>query len=139
MDSGNALETRPWHHDGVGDFMDDYPVGTGWDEMFDASGRPRTPYKALYEVLQSLSAEDFVSRCSARDHAFRDQGITFSHSGEERPFPLDLVPRILSATIWPTIEAGVDQRVRALEAFLADVYGRGRILDDGIVLRPLPP
>jgi uncharacterized circularly permuted ATP-grasp superfamily protein len=137
MDGRNALETRPWQHDGVGDFLDDYPVGAGWDEMFDPSGRPRTAYKALYEVLQSLSAEDFVSRCLARDHAFRDQGITFSHSGEERPFPLDLVPRILSATIWPTIEAGVDQRVRALEAFLADVYGRGRILDDGIVPRSL--
>ncbi len=137
MGARNAMETRPWHHGGVGDFMDDYPVGTGWDEMFDSSGNPRAPYKALYEVLQSLSAEDFVSRCLARDHAFRDQGITFSHSGEERPFPLDLVPRILSANIWPTIEAGVDQRVRALEAFLADVYGLGRILDDGIVPRGL--
>src|SRR4051794_5102470 len=94
MDSGNALETRSSHDGGVGDFMDGYPVGAGWDEMFDAAGNPRAPYKALYEVLQSLSAEDFVSRCAARDHAFRDQGITFSHSGEERPFPLDLVPRI---------------------------------------------
>ena len=117
----------------MGDFMDDYPVGAGWDEMFDAERKPRAPYAALYEVLQSLSADDFASRCAARDHAFRDQGITFSHSGEERPFPLDLVPRILSANIWPTIEAGVAQRVRALEAFLTDVYGIGRILDDGVV------
>ncbi|MGI8984382.1 MAG: circularly permuted type 2 ATP-grasp protein, partial [Acidimicrobiales bacterium] len=121
----------------MGDFMHDYPVGTGWDEMFDATGDPRTPYKALHEVLQSLSADDFASRCAARDHAFRDQGITFSQSGEERPFPLDLVPRILSATIWPTVEAGVDQRVRALEAFLADVYSRGKILDAGVVPRSL--
>jgi uncharacterized circularly permuted ATP-grasp superfamily protein len=136
-DGGNVLETRAWQDDGVGDFMDDYPVGNGWDEMFDGSGHPRGPYAALYDVLQSLSADDFVSRCSARDHAFRDQGITFSHSGEERPFPLDLVPRILSANVWPTIEAGVSQRVRALEAFLADVYGRGRILDDCVVPRRL--
>ena len=71
----------------MGDFMDDYPVGAGWDEMFDAERKPRAPYAALYEVLQSLSADDFASRCAARDHAFRDQGITFSHSGEERPFP----------------------------------------------------
>ena len=47
------------------------------------------------------------------------------------------MPRILSSNVWPTIEAGVDQRVRALEAFLADVYGLGRILDDGIVPRRL--
>ncbi|MGH9263619.1 MAG: circularly permuted type 2 ATP-grasp protein [Acidimicrobiales bacterium] len=121
----------------MGDFMDDYPVGPAWDEMFEAPGRPRPPYRALHEVLQSLSADDFASRCAARDHAFRDQGITFSLSGEERPFPLDLVPRILSAQEWPVIEAGVDQRVRALEAFLADVYGLGRILDDGVVPRRL--
>ena len=121
----------------MGDFMDGYPVGPAWDEMFESPDRPRPPYGALHEVLQSLSAEDFASRCSARDHAFRDQGITFSHSGEERPFPLDLVPRILSAAEWPTIEAGVDQRVRALEAFLADVYGMGRILDDCVVPRRL--
>ena len=82
-DARHAMETRAWQHGGVGDFMDDYPVGAGWDEMFDGSGNPRAPYKALYEVLQSLSADDFVSRCAARDHAFRDQGITFSHSGEE--------------------------------------------------------
>src|SRR5436305_2819575 len=117
--------------------MDDYPVGAGWDEMFDAERKPRAPYAALYEVLQSLSADDFASRCAARDHAFRDQGITFSHSGEERPFPLDLVPRILSARVWPTIDEGVAQRVRALEAFLADVYGLGRILVDGVVPRRL--
>ncbi len=121
----------------MGDFMDGYPVGPAWDEMFESPDQPRAPYGALHEVLQSLSGDDFATRCSARDHAFRDQGITFSHSGEERPFPLDLVPRILSAAEWPTIEAGVDQRVRALEAFLADVYGLGRILDDGIVPRGL--
>jgi len=121
----------------MGDFMDGYPVGPAWDEMFESPDQPRPPYGALHEVLQSLSADDFASRCSARDHAFRDQGITFSHSGEERPFPLDLVPRILSAAEWPTIEAGVAQRVRALEAFLADVYSLGRILDDGVVPRQL--
>ncbi len=121
----------------MGDFLDDYPSGTGWDEMFDTLGRPRPAYAALHEALQSLSAADFAARCSARDMSFRDQGITFSLSGEERPFPLDLVPRILSAAEWPAIEAGVSQRVKALEAFLTDVYGAGRILEDGLVPRKL--
>ncbi len=121
----------------MGDFLDDYPAGNGWDEMFDGEGRPRPAYSALHEALQSLSATDFAARCTARDHSFRDQGITFSLSGEERPFPLDLVPRIIGASEWPAIEAGVSQRVRALEAFLADVYGPGRILEDGIVPRRL--
>ncbi len=121
----------------MGDFLDDYPAGNGWDEMFDGTGRARPAYAALHEALQSLSASDFAARCAARDLSFRDQGITFSLSGEERPFPLDLVPRILSAAEWPAIEAGVSQRVRALEAFLTDVYGLGRILEDGLVPRKL--
>jgi uncharacterized circularly permuted ATP-grasp superfamily protein len=62
-----------------------------------------------------------------------DQGVTFDLDGEERPFPLDVMPRILTATQWSTIADGVAQRVRALEAFLEDVYNSGRILDDGIV------
>jgi uncharacterized circularly permuted ATP-grasp superfamily protein len=105
--------------------------------MFAASGRAREHYGALHAALQTLSRPDFEARCSARDHAFRDQGITFSFSGEERPFPLDLVPRVLGGDEWATIEAGVRQRVRALEAFLADVYGPGEILGAGIVPRTL--
>ena len=80
-----------------------------------------------------------TSRTAAppRDQAFRDQGITFSLSGEERPFPLDLVPRIIAADEWAVVEAGVRQRVLALERFLADVYGPGEILADGVVPRRL--
>ena len=121
----------------MGDFIDDYPLNGGWDEMFEPAGTPRPAYAALHEALQSLSAADFSGRCAARDLSFRDQGITFSLSGEERPFPLDLVPRILSASEWPAIEAGVAQRVLALEAFLADVYGAGSIFDEGLIPRRL--
>ena len=121
----------------MGDFIDDYPLTSGWDEMFEPAGAPRPAYAALHEALQSLSAADFSGRCAARDLSFRDQGITFSLSGEERPFPLDLVPRILSASEWPAIEAGVAQRVLALEAFLTDVYGAGSIFDEGLIPRRL--
>jgi uncharacterized circularly permuted ATP-grasp superfamily protein len=121
----------------VGDLLDTYVIGPSWDEMFAGRAEPRAPYMALYQVLQALSSEDLDSRSVARDRSFRDQGITFSLSGEERPFPLDLMPRIISADEWSTIEAGVIQRVRALEHFLADVYGPGEILADGIVPRSL--
>src|ERR1700709_1707820 len=107
----------------MGDLLDDYTLSNAWDEMFSAPGRPRDHYSALFSVLQTLSSRDFDARCDARDRAFRDQGITFQLSGEERPFPLDLVPRIIGAEEWTEIEAGVRQRVRALEAFLHDVYG----------------
>jgi uncharacterized circularly permuted ATP-grasp superfamily protein len=66
-----------------------------------------------------------------------DQGITFSLSGQERPFPLDLVPRIITAAEWTKLERGVAQRVRALEAFLADVYGDAQIFADGVLPRRL--
>src|ERR1700682_3744067 len=105
--------------------------------MFEAPAVPRSDYPTLTGVRQTLSADDFALHCVARDRAFRDQGITFSFSGEERPFPLDLVPRVLSGAEWQVIEAGVRQRVRALEAFLADVYGPGEILGAGVVPRNL--
>jgi uncharacterized circularly permuted ATP-grasp superfamily protein len=121
----------------VGDLLDDYPTVAGYDEMFGAGPAPRDQYRALHAALQTLSRVDFDERCSARDRAFRDQGITFQLSGEERPFPLDLVPRILPAAEWALVERGVAQRVRALELFLADVYGPGRILEDRVIPRRL--
>jgi uncharacterized circularly permuted ATP-grasp superfamily protein len=121
----------------VGDLLDGYRPRAAWDEMFAAPDCPRAPYEALHTVLATLSRDDFEQRCAARDQAFRDQGITFSLSGEERPFPLDLVPRIIDEAEWIGIEAGVRQRVLALEHFLANVYGAGEILADGVVPRRL--
>jgi uncharacterized circularly permuted ATP-grasp superfamily protein len=121
----------------VGDILDGYVLGDAWDEMFDHHGAPREHCQGLFGVLQTLSPADFESRCRARDQAFRDQGITFSLSGEERPFPLDLVPRVIPADEWAVIETGVRQRVKALEAFLGDVYATGEILNDGVISRRL--
>jgi len=120
----------------VADLLDHYRTN-GWDEMLSPGGAPRPAYRALADVLRQLSPEELASREAARDRALTDQGITFSLSGQERPFPLDLIPRVLSHEEWSLIEAGVSQRVRALEAFLDDVYDRGAILDDGIVPRHL--
>jgi uncharacterized circularly permuted ATP-grasp superfamily protein len=121
----------------MGDVFEGYVAGPAWDEMFGADGVPRSWYEALHGVLASFTVSDLAERCAARDRSFRDQGITFSLSGEERPFPLDLLPRVIPAEEWAVIEAGVIQRVKALEAFLADVYGAGTILDEGIVPRRL--
>ena len=62
-----------------------------------------------------------------------DQGVTFDLDGEERPFPLDVVPRIFTAEEWARVSGGVAQRVRALEEFLADIYGAARIVSDGLI------
>lgn len=110
--------------------------------MFEGSERegslaPRPHCVPLHDVLGTLSVEDYRARCISRDRSFRDQGITFSLSGEERPFPLDLVPRVVPADDWQMIETGVAQRVRALEAFLDDIYGPGKVFEDGVLPRRL--
>jgi uncharacterized circularly permuted ATP-grasp superfamily protein len=117
------------------DLFEGYAVGAAWDEVFAAPGRPHPQSRALHDALTAMSAEDLDGRSTALARAFRDQGITFSLSGEERPFPLDLVPRVLQADEWDCIEKGVAQRVRALEAFLADVHGEQAVLADGVVPR----
>ena len=100
------------------------PHSSAYDEMFAPDGSVRGPYRALYDSIAGLDASDINARASALDRAMVDQGITFSLSGQERPFPLDLVPRVVSSADWARLERGVTQRVCALEAFLADVCCR---------------
>jgi uncharacterized circularly permuted ATP-grasp superfamily protein len=121
----------------MADLFENYGLGPAWDEMFSAPGLPRPSYDAIYSTLQPLSSADLRVRADALARAFLDQGVTFALKGVERPFPLDLVPRVVSAAEWTQIEQGVGQRIRALEAFLSDVYGRGQVFADRIVPRRL--
>lgn len=119
----------------MADLFEDYRLGPGWDEMFGEPGMPRESYEALYATLQPLSSAELSGRAEVLARAFLDRGITFAFQGVERPFPLDIVPRIIAADQWRGVEAGVVQRVRALEAFLADIYGAGEVLADLVVPR----
>jgi uncharacterized circularly permuted ATP-grasp superfamily protein len=126
----------------TGEFFDNYldphrAHSSAYDEMFAPDGTVRGPYRALHDSIAGLDVGDLTARAEALERALVDQGITFSLSGQERPLPLDLVPRVVAAAEWTKLEKGVIQRVRALEAFLADVYGEGKILRDGIVPRRL--
>ncbi|WP_245672548.1 circularly permuted type 2 ATP-grasp protein [Aldersonia kunmingensis] len=104
--------------------------------MFDDRG-VRAPYKGIYQALGPVSPADLADRADALGRAFIDQGVTFSLSGQERPFPLDLVPRVIAAAEWAKLERGIKQRVRALEMFLADVYGEQTILRDMVIPKRL--
>lgn len=108
-----------------------------FDEMFDHAGRVRQPYKGIFAALAPIDVADLERRSDALDRAFIDQGITFSLSGQERPFPLDLVPRVIAAAEWAKLERGIKQRVVALELFLADVYGEQNILRDEVIPKRL--
>lgn len=105
--------------------------------MFDAQGNVRGLYKGIYAELAPSDAADLRARAEALARAFIDQGITFSLSGQERPFPLDLVPRVISAAEWNRLERGIVQRVKALELYLDDIYGDQEILNDGVIPRRL--
>ncbi|MGB3770512.1 MAG: circularly permuted type 2 ATP-grasp protein [Rhodococcus sp. (in: high G+C Gram-positive bacteria)] len=105
--------------------------------MFDGGGGLRAPYKGIHKALEPSNAADLEARSDALGRAFIDQGITFSHSGQERPFPLDQVPRVIAAAEWTRLERGIKQRVKALEMFLADIYGDQEILRDGVVPKRL--
>ena len=123
----------------MGDLFDGYlmsdtgPLGRAVDEVFETGGEPRRHYQDVVSVLAQMSPEDVSARAGRLARAFMDQGVTFDLDGEERPFPLDVVPRVFTAGEWDHIAEGVAQRVRALEAFLDDVYNGGRILYDGVV------
>ncbi|MBJ8342317.1 circularly permuted type 2 ATP-grasp protein [Antrihabitans sp. YC3-6] len=121
--------------------FDDYDsagrYGRAFDEMFDADGKVRTPYRGIYDGLAPSDVDDLAARAEALGRAFIDQGITFSLSGQERPFPLDLVPRVIAAAEWARLERGIKQRVKALEMFLADIYGEQSILRDLVIPKRL--
>jgi uncharacterized circularly permuted ATP-grasp superfamily protein len=125
----------------MGDLFERYAVeregSPAWDEMFSVDGTPRRACRPLHDGLQALTPDELRSRSSELSREFHEQGITFSPSGEDTPFPLDLVPRVVSAEEWRVVERGVAQRVEALEAFLADVYGEAHVLADGVVPRRL--
>jgi len=106
----------------VADLFEDYRLGTSWDEMLGSPDEARGPYRAVHHTLRSMEPEVLRERADYLARSFLDQGVTFDHAGEERPFPLDAVPRVIAADEWAVVEEGVEQRVRALEAFLADVY-----------------
>jgi uncharacterized circularly permuted ATP-grasp superfamily protein len=121
----------------MADVFDQYSMADAWDEMFERPGAPRPAYRSLFATLQPLSGAELRSRADQLARVFTDRGVTFAYAGEERPFPLDLIPRILDATEWDTVIRSVRQRVMALERFLADVYGPCEALADGVVPRRL--
>lgn len=105
--------------------------------MLDESGRPRAAYRRLHRALLRAGRPDLSRRHRLAERAFRDHGITFTvyqrERGTERTFPFDLIPRIIDPPAWSRIEAGLRQRVTALNHFLEDVYGEQRILRQGVV------
>ena len=95
----------------------------------------REPYRAVAAWLRDQSSDELVRKRSQAEALFRRTGITFSvygtADGDERLIPFDIIPRVLSAAEWRRLAAGIEQRVRALNAFMYDIYHRQEILRAG--------
>ncbi len=113
------------------------PKGQFFDEMTGPDGEPREVYARLSRWLAEAPPELLASRRAQADLLFRRIGITFAVYGEkdaaERLIPFDIVPRLISQSEWRRLEVGLVQRVKAMNMFLADIYGPREILRAGIV------
>ncbi len=119
--------------DGYGATATKSPATPPWDEMFATPGEARPSYKEIHAALAQMTQAELRGRTDALASSYLAQGVTFDFAGEERPFPLDAVPRVIDQAEWVHVEAGIQQRVRALEAFLADIYGPQNAVKDGVI------
>jgi uncharacterized circularly permuted ATP-grasp superfamily protein len=114
--------------------FDGYRTEGFYDEMFDGGGAPRAHARLLLDTVERLSAGQLLRHKHAAERLLLQIGITFNvygdSAGAERIFPFDLIPRIVPAEEWDTIERGLKQRVQALNAFIDDIYHDQKILKD---------
>ena len=110
-----------------------------FDELWGDSGdrTPRADFEHVAAWLSDLTPAELLRRQQAAEAAFRSLGITFAVYGEEeaaeRIIPFDIIPRVFSAREWANLSAGLEQRVRAINLFIEDVYGARKILADKVV------
>ena len=111
---------------------------TPYNEFYGQNFEPREHYRPLWEHIRQAGQSLLAAKAREAHLALHTEGVTFtvygqSDEGIERVWPFDLIPRIIPAAEWSVIEAGLKQRVRALNLFLQDIYGEQRIIRDGVV------
>jgi uncharacterized circularly permuted ATP-grasp superfamily protein len=113
------------------DLLADYRRETrGYDEAVGEDGRPRASHAG---ALRAIAGHDLEALASTVDAQVAGEGVCFHSTSGDEAFLIDPVPRVLDAQEWEAIEAGLAQRVRALNRFIADVYAGRRIVDAGIM------
>lgn len=113
-----------------------YPCDGFYDELITAAGQARPAARALCEHLAALNEAELAERKTAAELAIRVMGITFTVYSEgsmiDRAWPFDIVPRIIPLPEWQRTEAGLKQRVQALNLFIDDLYHQQKIVKDGV-------
>lgn len=113
-----------------------YPCGGLYDELFESAGVARPAARPLYRYLSGLSVKELGDRRLAAELAIKAMGITFTVYTEgrnvDRAWPFDILPRVIARAEWLRAEAGLKQRVNALNMFIQDLYGAQKIVRDKI-------
>jgi len=108
-----------------------------FDELIAADGSPRAHAERLVEYFSAMSPQELVDRQHAVNSTIADMGISFTIYSEgdniDRAWPLDVVPRVIPGDEWDRVEAGLKQRVRALNMFIDDLYNDRRVIRDKVV------
>ncbi|HEX8085075.1 MAG TPA: circularly permuted type 2 ATP-grasp protein [Solirubrobacteraceae bacterium] len=107
-----------------------YDPADVFDEAFEARGEPREPYG---DVLARLERHDLERTTREVRRRLGAVGCCFGRGADAEPFRIDLVPRVLTPEEWEPLACGLEQRVRALDAFIADAYGERRIVGEGVL------
>lgn len=114
-----------------------YQSSTFFDELIDKDGTPRSPAKQLLSYLDSLSEEELEKRRTTAEATIQEMGISFTVYTEEgnidRAWPFDIIPRTIEASDWKVAEAGLKQRLKALNLFIDDLYHDQNVIKDGII------
>jgi uncharacterized circularly permuted ATP-grasp superfamily protein len=117
--------------------VNQYPQMPGiWDEMYDGKNI-RDQYHKIVSVLNDLDVPSLQQKEKIAGELFMNQGITFTvysdNAGVERIFPFDIIPRVITSKEWEKIATGIQQRLKALNLFLKDIYSEQAILKDKII------
>ena len=114
-----------------------YNPGAFYDELISSPGHARKSGEILAQYLSSLKSEDLQQRKTAAELAIKAMGISFTVYSEagniDREWPFDIIPRIITETQWQKTSQGLEQRLRALNCFIDDIYNEQKILKDKVV------
>ena len=114
-----------------------YKTEEFYDELFESDGRARAGASILIKRIEALQEGDLVRRQRAAEAAMMNLGITFAvygdEQGSEKIIPFDIIPRVIEPHDWKILEAGLKQRITALNLFVDDIYNDQKILRDKII------
>ncbi|MDD2343907.1 MAG: circularly permuted type 2 ATP-grasp protein [Tolumonas sp.] len=114
-----------------------YDPNVYYDELIDFSGAPRPPAKRLLKYLDALAADELEKRRLTAEATVQEMGISFTVYTEEgnidRTWPFDIIPRTIEVKDWVVAEAGLKQRLTALNRFIDDLYHDQNCIKDGII------